>query len=517
MDQEEYDKNKQSVLHFKCTKKKVQLSGQAMKVENILDSETTNFSLVTPERKILSSMTRNRGVLKHSTNDTKDIVNDAEGDQLTKMVQVPEKYMVIVDFFNRMVCSVRLLGLSKKLPTFTNISTQIKVMTNRKFLYYHLAQIKHLLPESILVEKVLTHDKETLCVGHDLKIVLCLDNVQCRVLEKPISMALQKAFCARLLEFHNANPESLDIPEALLPYPFNRKDKATLHKELSGESPMLSTESTQLDYCLSDCSWSTSHFSPSTKKRFCEKSPILESQTTLLLASPICSKPVLTDVEKTADISAITKPPMKNCSDLDYSIKSDCGKSSLQHDFTTPSKLTVDPVKTPALLTPRNVSIVSPEKDCETEKQLTSSARRLLMFSPTKSIKNTTDCAMTLEYAFKDEQMNQKEMKNQTVGGQKNLKRQQMLTALPDLFSTVRNIFRSINSYYMTKQELVHKILYYEYNIEETSEVEEMLQLLETLVPDWISTKTSSAGDFLYCIDKCSDPESIRARIIEAV
>lgn len=91
MDQEEYDKNKQSVLHFKCTKNKVQLSGQAMKVENILDSETTNFSLVTPERKILSSMTRNRDVLKHSTNDTKDIVNDAEGDQLTKMVQVPEK------------------------------------------------------------------------------------------------------------------------------------------------------------------------------------------------------------------------------------------------------------------------------------------------------------------------------------------------------------------------------------------------------------------------------------------
>lgn len=50
-----------------------------------------------------------------------------------------------------------------------------------------------------------------------------------------------------------------------------------------------------------------------------------------------------------------------------------------------------------------------------------------------------------------------------------NLKRQQMLTALPDLLSTVRVIFRTINGYYITKEELVHKILYYDYNIEETS------------------------------------------------
>lgn len=188
----------------------------------------------------------------------------------------------------------------------------------------------------------------------------------------------------------------MDIPEALLPYPFNRKDRAILHKELVGESPMLSTESSELDIgdtYMSNCSWSTSHFSPSTKKRFCEKSSILESQKTPLLANTIYSKPFLTDVEKTADISAITKPPMKIVS-----------------NFTTPSKLTVVPVGTPALLTPRIVSNVSPEKDCETEMQLTSSARRSLMFSPKKSLKSTPKCAMTLDYSFKNEDMNQKEM-----------------------------------------------------------------------------------------------------------
>lgn len=80
MDQD--DKDKQSVLDFKCSKNPVQPSEEEGKVNTILDSETA-LSLVTPEKKILP--------LKHSIKDTNVIVNDAKGDQLTKIVEIPEK------------------------------------------------------------------------------------------------------------------------------------------------------------------------------------------------------------------------------------------------------------------------------------------------------------------------------------------------------------------------------------------------------------------------------------------
>ncbi|KAG1355195.1 putative CDT1-like protein a, chloroplastic [Cocos nucifera] len=41
-----------------------------------------------------------------------------------KAVELPEKYKALVDLFNRMESSTRLLHLRKKLPTFQNIRTQ---------------------------------------------------------------------------------------------------------------------------------------------------------------------------------------------------------------------------------------------------------------------------------------------------------------------------------------------------------------------------------------------------------
>lgn len=91
-----------------------------------------------------------------------------------------------------------------------------------------------------------------------------------------------------------------------------------------------------------------------------------------------------------------------------------------------------------------------------------------------------------------------------------------MLICLPDLFNTVRVIFQSAHRSSITKQELVHKIIMNNFDIVETGEVEEKLELLEELVPDWICRKTVSSGDCLYYIRKSSDPNSILERIAEA-
>ncbi|KAK1303509.1 CDT1-like protein b [Acorus calamus] len=97
------------------------------------------------------------------------------------------------------------------------------------------------------------------------------------------------------------------------------------------------------------------------------------------------------------------------------------------------------------------------------------------------------------------------------------VKRQQMLAYLPELFYTVRHVFQSTKCSVITKQELIHKILFHNCNIEETREAEELLGLLEELVPDWICGQTVSTGDFLYRIQKTCDPESIRVRLVDAI
>ncbi|KAH9292498.1 hypothetical protein KI387_042315, partial [Taxus chinensis] len=94
-----------------------------------------------------------------------------------------------------------------------------------------------------------------------------------------------------------------------------------------------------------------------------------------------------------------------------------------------------------------------------------------------KQIKNLDDCRLGVSAAKR---------------------RQQMLACLPKLFNMIRDIFRSIKRSVITRQELIHKIISNHCDVTDRSEVEEQLQLLQELVPDWISGRTSTSGDFLY-------------------
>ncbi|KAK0570874.1 hypothetical protein LWI29_007768 [Acer saccharum] len=60
--------------------------------------------------------------------------------------QVARKYRQLCKFFNSLDSAIRLLKLKRSMSTFTNISPKIECLTDRRFSYSDLAQLKFLLP-----------------------------------------------------------------------------------------------------------------------------------------------------------------------------------------------------------------------------------------------------------------------------------------------------------------------------------------------------------------------------------
>ncbi|KAK0592847.1 hypothetical protein LWI29_026516 [Acer saccharum] len=74
--------------------------------------------------------------------------------------KLPEKYRQLCKFFNSLDSAIRLLKLKRSMSTFTNISPKIECLTDRRFSYCDLAQLKFLLPEAIEIKKVLMFDEK---------------------------------------------------------------------------------------------------------------------------------------------------------------------------------------------------------------------------------------------------------------------------------------------------------------------------------------------------------------------
>lgn len=80
------------------------------------------------------------------------------------------------------------------------------VMIFRRFSHGNLAQLKYILPEAIVIKKVLMLDERTSCMKPDLLITLDVDGIENSKLESGNSH-LRKIFRARLLDFAKAHPE----------------------------------------------------------------------------------------------------------------------------------------------------------------------------------------------------------------------------------------------------------------------------------------------------------------------
>lgn len=222
-------------------------------------------------------------------------------------LEILERHKTIVELFDSMNCSLRLLVMRKKSPTFQNISAQVEVLTQRKFSYGHLARIKYLLPEAIQMDKILVHDKKSLCMKSDMKIGVLFDVVEGHDEESDF-IALRQLFASRLVDYFIKHPEACDIPQAILPGPFNQskeaafEDKAGDHSmavfcepfneisETIAPEPMITDQSREyLPAAIESQMLSTpSHLRPSFNRHFSQKT-FSEEEKVQLLASPVPS------------------------------------------------------------------------------------------------------------------------------------------------------------------------------------------------------------------------------------
>ncbi|KAF5730397.1 CDT1-like protein b [Tripterygium wilfordii] len=212
MDERECEKSRQSVLDFKCKK-----------ILPVVDKTASP----SPSSLHKPGMAVKWNLETSITSQTPEKINEPllskhrEGE-----VNLQNRYNIILELFDSISCSLRLLGLCKKPTTFQNICTQVEVLTKRKLSYRHLAQIKYILPEAMKIDKILLHDEKTLCMKQSLKITLLLDVIEGH--DEPSDyVALRQVFASRLVDFCTTYPEACDIPEADLPEPYNKKSQTT--------------------------------------------------------------------------------------------------------------------------------------------------------------------------------------------------------------------------------------------------------------------------------------------------
>jgi len=79
----------------------------------------------------------------------------------------------------------------------------------RRFTYGHLAQLKYILPESIVIKKVLLHDEATCCMKPELHITFQVDAIEDIAMGKGENgySVLRRVFRERLADFSKCHPE----------------------------------------------------------------------------------------------------------------------------------------------------------------------------------------------------------------------------------------------------------------------------------------------------------------------
>ncbi|KDP45821.1 hypothetical protein JCGZ_17428 [Jatropha curcas] len=492
-------------------------------------------------------------------------------------VELLERHKAIIELFDSMTCSLRLLGLRKKSPTFQNICTQVEVLTRRKFSYGHLAQLKYLLHEAIQIDKILVHDKKTLCMKPEMEITLVFNEIEGHH-EQSDFIALHQLFASRLTNYFTVHPEACDIPEAILPDPFNQSKRTAFGGEVSDipevklPEPVSQSQTFATEQLLANASTEdlpttveseppskSSHMHPSFSRHFSEKIITEKDKTQLLTSSvPLSSVPSNMKNQDT-EISKTTEhpdPSSKSDSETNLNTKYEQGKESpgtnststtihpilvqaINPQFSIDNNACGSPmwklassadnlmVETPAQSTPKRATPLSDDnhKSVASQKQASSSctaAKRSLDFSLLEgnesacceflpdNISQTVDgSSAILQKVDESFGCDTEELKMSPS----DFLHQQISVYLPRLVSLIHRIFQSVNYSTITKEELVHKIIVNSFDFDERRQVEEQIEILEKLVPDWICMKLAPSGDVLYCIKKASDLNSVQSRV----
>uniref|UniRef100_A0A5B7BBR2 CDT1 Geminin-binding domain-containing protein n=1 Tax=Davidia involucrata TaxID=16924 RepID=A0A5B7BBR2_DAVIN len=530
MEHRKYVESEQNVVEFKCenilpgVEKSSVLSPAPLRRPGIAGTQhlDSKFATLTPVKTNEPSHTKHK----------------------EEAAELPEKYRTIAELFDRMTCSWRLLGLRKKSPTFQNICSQVEILMGRKFSYKHLAQIKYILPEAVQVDKILIYDEKTLCMKPDIKITLLFDVVEGHH-ERSTFFALQQVFASRLLNFFSKHPEGCEIPEAVLPELFNQRSGTII----TGALPVDSSTESQSTFNETELLLNSSHLYPSFSRHFSQKDVVAETEKTQL-AYPVHLSSDRYDCvtnQKSPELcfksTLVTNPVQLTYPQCNVS-SSACESTPMKHSLGADSLL----VETPAQSTPKRLM-----PSCDNQLKIMSnqkrtachmSAKRSLDFlhleGEENALNSTADeieqCKIVCDtipqtveskviFAEEDvifsaavlqkvEESNNCTSKDYKMNQAGLMLHQQISAFLSDLVDLIHHIFQSVNYSSITKEELVHKIIMNNCDIVERREIEEQIELLEKLVPDWICQKLSPGGDLLYNIRKVSDLNSVRERLI---
>lgn len=451
------------------------------------------------------------------------------------------RYEILAEFFNSMEISIRLIRMKGLSPTFPNICSSIQNLTDRRFTYEHLAQLKYILPEAIVVKKVLLHDEVTCCLKPGLHVTLQVDSIG----DNEDSGDLRRVFRERLVNFSKEHPEGEDIPEDQLPHPFNQTKPSICPNAHTLSCQPSSDTFPQEQVAI------PSHMSRSFQRRFSQKVPISDSQKTPLACyskalfeeSSLDSSPVKCIIKPPVSKKSLLQPVMLPSSSTLVIHEEETKKSTEADDKCeefqafdgTPAKLVSTPVRlmapTPEIQTPKRcrstMDFNSPPMDLMSPRKR--STRIQLFTTPTKiSTKGvedsraedtSSDDVISFLPASLLQSVREKErraLEEKDAGAAEAKRRQKLISGLPNIYDMILLMFQSRSRSVMTKQELIYKLIANNSKIVDRGEVEEQLKLLQELVPEWISEKAGLSGDILCCVNKISSPEEIRQRLAGA-
>ncbi|XP_050364389.1 CDT1-like protein a, chloroplastic [Argentina anserina] len=535
--------------------------------------------------------------------------------------KLPEKYEMLGEFFNSLDSSIRLLKAKGSKTSFRNICPAVEDLTDRRFTYGHLAQLKHILPEVIEIKKVLVLDERTSCLRPDLHVTLNVQGLENDgraksegggIVQLKKTLNLRRVFRDRLVEVSRSQPEDYEVPEEALPHPFNC-GKQDIHSngvqlrssscpgevstgclqpdKIPDETHQMSSNQSTEDmnfniirtpgYSLpikTSCEvpeiqkpYKAFHLPQSFRRHFSQKAKSIESEnlqddppkadlraSTLSVSesnvNSVCSvkedstvasahgqvlNAVFSVKEDSIVVSCHGQVPATPTKKIDPSEddglpgKSAAIQSAPGKLASTPTKLVSTPSRlmssTPAPNPPKRC-FMSPEDSSPNKLVRRPPRTRSLKFDTPVKSRNAEDEILDMDDRSIDEDIldilpgdllqslrekERKAVEERTPAITQAKRRQKMIANLPKLFNMIHFLVQSMNRSFITKQELVHKIIWNHCNMIDRNDVEEQLNLLLELVPDWISEE-KLGGDLLFKINKRSCPEAIRSRLEEA-
>lgn len=430
---------------------------------------------------------------------------------------LPHKYEMLCEFFNSMVSSMRLLRLKKVPATLSKLAASIESLTDRRFTTHHLAQLKYIVPEVIVVKKIRVQDEVTKCMKEELLMSLEVNALESDKNAKGGGgfSQLKDIFRSRIIDYSKAHPEDDDVPEGELPHLFYQPKQES--------EPNMNRTPTLLAASLT---------APSFQRRFSSRplgAPVFES----LPAKPsFCPSETPMKEATSAESNDESSSTVVEADAAPLDLASTPAKlASIPSKLvSTPAELVSTPARlmaaTPAASHPPKRCLMTPPDHDTTDLPNKSAKRRSLNFDESSAdIEDPQGPNVSKDDilgVLPDDLLQSLIEKEKKCLAEKDpivlqaKRRQQLMAGVPKLFDMISLLFQSIKRSVITKEELIYKLLTGHLDIVDRTEVEEQLNLLQEVAPEYISEQHSLSGDILLRLNKSSCSESIRAKLLEA-